>query len=239
MSDVRTFTAIPRLPSRKGSRWKRVVVVTCVAVLVVLVLAQFVLPPIASKVVRESLEPPDRGVSVSVSSFPAVTLIFGHADSANVRIAEARPGGTGGLENLLSRASHVDRLTASVETMYLGPLQLTHVYLEKDDSELTARATVTPKAIEHILPITLRMNAADVSTGGLHLSLSTSVLGRQVSLGAHLVAQGGALDIAPELPLIGFVNVSVFDDPDIAVTSVSVQSQGNGTYIFTVDGRYS
>ncbi len=241
MTDARTFTLtpVPQLPSRERRRWKRIIVVSCVAVIVVLVLAQFILPPIASKVVRESLEPPDRGVSVSVSSFPAVSLLFGHADSASVRIVEARPGGTRGLEKLLSRASHVDRLTSSVGTMYLGPLQLTHVYLKKNHSELTARATITQEAIQHVLPITLHMSAADVSPGGLRLALSTSVLGRRVSLGAHLVAQDGALHIAPELPLIGFVDVPVFNDPDVAVTSLSVQPRGSGSYIFTVHGRYS
>jgi hypothetical protein len=238
MSAARTLTFTPTPPSRKRRRWQRISVVSCVAVLAVLVVAQFALPPIASKVVRESLEPSDRGVSVLVASFPAIALLFGHADSANVRIAEARPGGTGGLEKLLSRASNVDRLTADVETMYFGPLQLNHLSLKKNGSDLTTRATVTQKAIESILPAGLQLDAADVPTGGLRLSLSTSMLGRHVSLGARLVVQNGALMISPELPLIGFVNVSVFNDPDVAVTSVSVQHRGNGTYVFALDGRY-
>lgn len=241
MTDARTFTLtpVPVLRPSRRLRWTRVVTASCAVVLVLLVIAQFVLPPLASKLVRESLEPPDRGVSVSVSSFPAVTLLFGHADSATVHIAEARPGGTGGLENLLSRASHVNRLTANANTMYLGPLELKHASLSKNGSALIARATVTQKAIEHVLPVTLHLNAADVSTGGLQLSLSTSVFGHQVSLRARLVAQAGALEIAPELPLIGFINVSVFNDPNVAVTAVSVEPQGNGAYSFTADGRYS
>jgi hypothetical protein len=241
MTDARMFTLtpVPALRSRRRPRWIRVVVLGCVVVLVLLVITQFALPPLASKVVRDSLEPPDRGVSVSVSSFPAITLIFGHADSATVRMTEARPGGRGGLEKLLSRASHVNRLTANVETMYLGPLELRHAYLRKNGSSLTARATVTQKAIDNILPVTLHLNAADVSTGGLHLSLSTSVLGHPVSLGARLVARAGALEIAPELPLVGFVNVSVFNDPSVAVTAVSVEPSATGAYTFTVDGQYS
>lgn len=241
MTDARTFTLtpVPALRPNRRPRRTRIVIISCAVVLVLLVIAQFALPPIASKLVRESLEPPDRGVSVSVSSFPAVTLLFGHADSATVHIAEARPGGTGGLEKLLSRASHVNRLTANAETMYLGPLELTHASLKKNGPELIARATVTQKAIEHVLPVTLHLNAADISTGGLRLSLSTSVLGHQLSLSARLVAQAGALEIAPELPLIGFVNISVFNDPNVPVTAVSVQPQSNGTYRFTADGRYS
>ncbi len=223
---------------RKHRRWRRSILASCLAVLIVLVVAQFVLPAVAAKVVRESLEPPDRGVSVSVSSFPAVMLLFGHADSASVRIAEARQGGTGGLEKLLSRASHVGRLTSSVERMHLGPLQLTHVYLAKNGSELTTRATVSAAAIEHILPISLHLNAADVATGGMRLSLSTSILGRVESLGARVVARGGVLEIAPELPLFGFVNISLFNDPEVAVTSVSVQPLGSGTYVFTLVGHY-
>jgi hypothetical protein len=123
--------------------------------------------------------------------------------------------------------------------MYLGPLELRRPSLRKNGSFLTAHATVTQKAIDNILPVKLHLNAADVLTGGLHLSLSTSVLGHQVSLGARLVARAGALEIAPELPLLAFVDVSVFNDPSVAVTGVSVEPSATGAYSFTVDGQYS
>ncbi len=204
-----------------------------------MVLAQFVLPPIAAKIVRDSLQPPDRGVTVSLSSFPAVTLLFGHADSATVHIAEARPGGSGGLEKLLTRASHVGRLSASVTTMYLGPLELKRVSFTKRGGAVAAQAEVTRRAIEQILPSGVRLTAGDANSGGLRLALSTSVLGHTLSLPARLVAQRGALEVAPDLPVLDAVRVSVFDDPEVAVTSVAVHAGASGTYIFDLVGRYT
>lgn len=230
--------ATPPTTPRKRRRRTRVVLVLLLVVLAVLVVTQIALPPIAARVVRESLEPKDHGVTVSISSFPAIKLLFGHADSATVHIAEAQTSGTDGLQGLLARAGGVDNLTATVGTMHVGPLELSHVSMRKQGSNLSAQAMVSPEAIQNILPPGFRLDAGEASGGGLRLTLATTVLPQQVSVGARLAAQNGALEIAPELPLLDLVNVSVFDDPNIAVTSVSVRSAENGTYTFDVSGRY-
>jgi len=232
------LSAAPPATPRKPRRRARVVLVLLAVLLAVLVVTQIALPPIAARVVRESLEPRDHGVTVSVSSFPAIKLLFGHADSASVHIAQAQTSGGGGLEGLLARARRVNTLTATVGTMRVGPLEFSHVYMRKQGSNLSAQATVSPQAIRNVLPPGFRVDAGDAPGGGLRLTVATTVLPRQLSVGARLAAQNGALEIAPELPLLDLVHVSVFDDPKIAVTSVSVRSAEHGTYTVDVRGRY-
>ena len=239
MSDARSFTLTPVPVARKRRlRIGRGILIGLGVLLLLVVVAQFALPPIAEKVVRESLEPPDRGVSVSLSSFPAVALLFGHADSATLHIEEARPSGRGGLEKLLARASHVDNLTSTVGKMYIGPLELTHVTFTKREAAVAAEAEVTRHAIDQILPGGVHVSATDVSEG-LRLTLSTSVLGHTVSFPAKLAATNGALEVAPDLPVFDAVRISVFDDPGVVVTSVAVRTGSSGAYVFNVNGMYT
>jgi hypothetical protein len=223
----------PRAPRR----WKGLALIGLAVVVVVLVASQLILPSLASRLIRESLEPQDRGVSVSVSSFPALGLLFGHADSATVHIVEARSGGTGSLEQLLARVGHVGNLNATAQTMHLGPLELSDVSLSKHGSDLTARATVTRSAIEHVLPFGLRIDATNAS-GGLRLILATTVLGQRVMAGALLTTRNGALEVAPELPVLDLINVPVFNDPRLRLTSIVVHASRSGAYVFGVRGRF-
>lgn len=239
MSDARSFTLTPvPIPRKRRLRGGRAILIGLGVLLVLVVVAQFALPPIAEKVVRESLEPPDRGVSVSLSSFPSVALLFGHADSATVHIEEARPGGRGGLEKLLARASHVNDLTSTVGKMFIGPLELLHVIFTKKGAAVAAEAEVTRHAIEQILPGSVHVSATDISEG-LRLTLSTSVLGHTVSFPAKLATTNGALEVAPDLPVFDAVRIPVFDDPSVAVTSAAVHTGTSGAYVFIVDGMYT
>lgn len=239
MSGARSFTLTP-VPVTRNRRVRvgRGVLIALGVLLLVIVLAQFALPPIAEKVVRESLEPPDRGVTVSLSSFPAVALLFGHADSATVHIAEARAGGRGGVEKLLARASHVANLTSTVGKMYIGPLELLRVTFTKKGATVAAQAEVTRHAIEQILPGSVRVSATNISEG-LRLTSSTSVLGHTVSFPAKLAATNRTLEVAPDLPVLDAVRISVFDDPGVAVTSVAVHTGPTGAYVFDIVGRYT
>src|ERR1700744_1195851 len=61
-------------------------------VLLVLVVAQLVLPGIAANRLRDQLSKSGTGLSVKVSAFPAIELLWHHADSVTVRMSSYRAG---------------------------------------------------------------------------------------------------------------------------------------------------
>ena len=61
-------------------------------VLLVLVVAQLVLPGVAEQELRDQLSQSGTVLEVKVSAFPAVKLLWHHADSVVVRMARYRSG---------------------------------------------------------------------------------------------------------------------------------------------------
>ena len=81
-------------------------------VVVLLGVAQLVLPGIAAQGVRDRLSGSGQVLSVSVHAFPAIELLWHHADSIDLRLGRYRAA-PGRLADLLHQASGVGTLNAS------------------------------------------------------------------------------------------------------------------------------
>ncbi|HTT30742.1 MAG TPA: hypothetical protein VMG37_20165, partial [Solirubrobacteraceae bacterium] len=122
---------------------RRIAVLAAVGfVLLVLVVAQLVLPGIAARRVRDQFSKSGTVLDVKVSAFPAVKLLWHRADSVVVRMATYRAP-VSELSNTLTETGDAGSVDASVQVLSVGPLALRDATMRKRGSSLTAAATVT------------------------------------------------------------------------------------------------
>lgn len=225
-----------RLSSRTT---RRVALGTAVVLVAFLAICQLLLPSIATDRIRDSLSANGSGVHVSISAFPAVKLLVGRADSVVVRIDELHVAhrGRGGLHQLLDRASHADRLEASVGILWSHGLELRDLTLVKRGAELTLGAEVTRQAVQRALPSFLHLVGAPQPGGGLNLSVRARLLGKELTAHAEVLARDGVVEVTPALPLLDGLGLTLFSDPRVTVESLSIVVVGD-RYRLAAKGRY-
>jgi hypothetical protein len=210
---------------------RRLVVLGVVLVVILGLLgAQLLLPGIAAQRIRSQLGRYGQVQSVSVSAFPAVELLWHHADSVSIRLRSFRAGGSG-LDSRLNQLSHVGALHVSAARVTVGLLTVRDARLVKHGSSLVATAQVTEADLRGVLPV-LRTVTPVASPGGqLILRGTANVLGAPISVDFRVRVSNGAIVVTPEVPFGGAVAVTAFSDPAIRVTSVSAVPVSGG---FTV-----
>jgi hypothetical protein len=215
----------------------RRLIVIGVAVIVVLVLGvgQLVLPGIAEQRLRDQLSKSGRVLDVQVSAFPAIELLWHHADKVVVKMASYRSS-TGHLSSLLDQASDVGTLNASTGEFDTGLVTLQNATLGKQGDELTGSATVTENALRSAIPFLDAVQPVASDTGQLTLRGTGTLLGVTASIDATVRAQNGALIVSPDVPLGGLATITVFSDPHVAVQSVGA-SGASGGFAVTARGR--
>jgi hypothetical protein len=201
------------------------------AVLGLLAAAQVALPRLAESRLRSELAPTGRVQSVHVSAFPAVKLLWRHADSVEIRIGEAAAD-RGRVAELLDGAHGVGRLDATIASLRLGPLVVRDIALRKRGDRLTGEARVTRADLSAALPASVDLRPVEAAGGELVLQASAGPL----AVRARLSARDGALVIAPDGLLGGIASLTVFDDPRVAVTAVGARPADDG-YTLTAEGR--
>jgi hypothetical protein len=204
-------------------------------VLVVLVVAQLVLPGIAAQELRTDLEQSGTVLEVKVSAFPAIKLLWHKADKVVVRMGRYRSG-TSHLGDTLGRAADAGSLDASAQELDVGPLTLRGATLRKRGSELTGSATVTEADLRSVVFFLDNVEPVASANGRLTLRGTASFLGLHATVDATLAAQDGALVVAPDVPFGGIAMISLFDEPHVDVQSVSATTLPDGFRI-TAEGK--
>jgi hypothetical protein len=199
-----------------------------------LVLAQALLPRITTDRLRERLERSGRVERVAVHAFPAVELLWHHADRIEVRMASYRSRSTD-LGRLLGDTGDVGELDASAATLSTGLLTVHDARLRKRGARLDGSARVAESDIRAALP-GLDVRPVASGAGQLELEGSAVVFGARVSLRALAQARDGRIVVAPEVPLGGLATITVFDDPHVAVDGVGARPAPGGFEV-TAEGR--
>ena len=200
-------------------------------VIVVLGVAQLILPGLAAQRIRSQLSRYGQVQSVSVSAFPAIELLWHHADSVSIRLSSFQSGGAG-LSGRLDQLSHVGTLHASVAQATVGRLTVRDARLVKHGASLVATARVTDADLRGVLPVLRTVTPVASADGQLTLRGTADVLGAPISLDFSVrVTPAGALVVSPDVPFGGVATVTVFSDPAVRVTSVSAVAVSGG---FTV-----
>ncbi len=198
-----------------------------VAILVVLGVAQLVLPGIAEQSIRDRLARHGQVLEVKVSAFPAIELLWHQADSVVVRLghyrlAPARVGGT------LGQSADTGTLDASVQEFDTGLLTLRNASLRKRGSTLTGSAEVTEANLRAAVPILQSVTPVASSGGQLTLQGTATLFGVTATVDAIVRAENGALVVQPDVPFGGLATIQLFSDPHVDVQSVGASRTASG-----------
>jgi hypothetical protein len=203
------------------------VLATAGVVLLLLVVAQFVLPGIAAQRLRDTLSRSGNVLEVKVSAFPAIELLWHRADSVVIRMGSYRSG-TSHLGSSLGQTVDAGSIDASAQEVQIGLLTLRDATLRKRGSVLTGSATVTEANLRSAVPFLDDVQPIASSAGRLVLQGTASLLGVSATVDATVLAQNGALLVAPDVPFGGLATVTLFNQPDVHVQSVSAMDLPGG-----------
>jgi hypothetical protein len=191
-----------------------------VVLILVLGVAQLVLPGIAAQRLRDRLARSGRVLSVQVDAFPALELLWHQADRVVVRLQRYRSSPQG-LATLLNQAGDVGSLSASAAELDTGLLTLRDASLTKHGNQLTGSAQVTEADLRTALPVLDSVTPVASSDGTLTLQGTASLLGVAATVQATVSQQNGDLVVTPDVPFGGLATIRVFSDPRLAVESIS------------------
>lgn len=207
---------------------RRIAVLVAVGVvLLVLVLAQLFLPGIAAQRLRDQLSRSGTVLAVKVSAFPAIQLLWHHADSVVIRMGTYRSA-VGHLGSTLAGSADAGKVDASAEQLEVGPLTLRDATLHKRGSSLSAAATVTQANLRSAVFFLDNVEPVASGNGALTLRGTASFLGLTATVDATVAAQNGAVVVAPDVPFGGIATLTLFNDPHVQVQSVSATTVPGG-----------
>ena len=208
---------------------RRLIALGAIALVVaVLVVAQLVLPGIAARHVRNQLSSSGQVRSVHVSAFPAVELLWHHADKVVIRMGRYRQP-VSQLGSTLAQASDVGTLDASAQEVDEGLLRLHDARLFKQGDRLVGTARIAESDLRSSLPILSSVTPVASADGQLTLRGTSSFFGLSVDF--IVSARNGDIVAAPAVPLGSLVTLTLFHSPRIAVQSVNAAAAPGG---FTV-----
>lgn len=211
-------------------------VAAAVALVVLLGIAQLVLPGIAAQRIRDSLAARGRVISVHVSAFPAVELLFDQADRVAVQMRDLRAN-LAQSGDLIARAKQTDRLDVHIDDVTVGPLTVHDAILRKRGAALVASAVASPADLRSALPPGLDVQPVASGGGELVLRASASLFGVGLAANAVLAARSGRLVVQPlGIPFGGLFTLTVFADPRVDVEGVAATTTASG-YEFTATAK--
>ena len=205
------------------------------AVLIVLVIPQLVLPGIAAQRLRDRLARSGTVLDVEVDAFPAIELLWHHADRVVVRMASYRSSAAE-LSRTLSQVGDAGTLDASANRLIAGLLTLHDARLQKRGNQLTGTATVTESDLRASFPLLDGVAPVASSGGQVTLRGTATVLGLTATVDATVRPAAGALVVSPDLPLGGLATITLFSNPAIAVEGIAAASSAGG-FSLKANGR--
>ncbi len=196
---------------------------------------QLVLPGIAAGRLRSMLARSGSVRSVSVSAWPAVELLWHHADSVTISM-RSWSAGSGRLDGQLGRLGDVGALRASIGLVRVGALTVHRASLVYSNRRLLGQGTVREADLRRAVPFLRSVVPVASSRGRLVLRGTASVLGLLGgSVDATVQASGGKLIVSPDVPLGGLATITVFSARAVRVMGVSAVSAPGG-FVARVSG---
>jgi hypothetical protein len=197
------------------------------------VVAQFVLPGIAEDRVRDDLN--DHGVvrEVSVSSFPAVKLLWGSADEVTAEM-ESFEVTEQELADLAEDGEGAGEVELRTERGRIGRAPFGEAVLRQDGEDLRATLLLSERDIATALPPGSDARVRGAGEDSVTLEASAGVFGLDVARREITVAaRDGAITAQPSGGIVGSIvggvaSVTVFREPRIRVDRVGGRTTGGG-----------
>jgi hypothetical protein len=208
------------------------------AVVLVLVIAQLVLPGIAVERVRERVGRYGRVHAVHVHADPAIQLVWGSAQEIAVAAGPLRMSSQQ-LVNLERQLGGVDRAKLATPRLSLtssataaGELPLEAARLDKRGDALSASGVIRASTLQVTLPAGLQVDGLSAQSGRPEVALSGEAFGVHVSGRALVVAREGAIVVEPAgLPFGGLATIKLFSDPRVYVETLTATPYAEGILI--------
>lgn len=223
------------------------IVASCVVAVPVLVvvLAQAVLPTLATHLVKGQVARYGTVKSVSVKALPAIELLWGKADSVDVE-AGSLSVPSNKIAKLLWESHGVTNVTMSAQDATLTAIPsltkgitVSDLHTEKRGSAIVASATVTQRQLDEALPSGFRIEPLASGDGQIEAKASGGLFGLQTSIDAIVRATEGRLVTEPRGLFGGFVTVTLFSDPHLRVQSVGLSVERSDPLTYGLSMRAS
>jgi hypothetical protein len=207
-------------------------------VVLVLVLAQLLLPRIAASVVSSRIGRYGKVESVSVHAWPALKIVWGSVDSIRVR-AKSLTLSPAQAAKLLWESRGVARMDMSVRSIHVGSLRVSSATLSKRGDALSASADASDADVNAALPANTEMQLARSEHGEVEVLASGGIFGVGVTVKALAQAIGGKLVVHPLGFLIGGLQLTLFTDKHVYMEGVgaSVQTREPLSYRMSMTAR--
>jgi hypothetical protein len=201
-------------------------------VVLLLVLAQFILPAIAVKLVRDRAGKYGDIKSAHISAFPAIELLWGKAESAtmtagHMSVTQAQ---LTELTKQLWQARGVEKadISADEATVHLNGLAhgLTalHLHATKQGSRIDGSATVSQQALDEAMPNGFHVQPVASENGQVEVKASGGLFGVNASIGAVIKPEEGHLVAEPQgIPFAALGSITLISDQHIDVESVGLE----------------
>lgn len=210
-----------------GSRAIRIAAILAAAVLVLLAVAQIVLPRIAASRISSRVGRYGHVEHVSVSAFPAIELLWGDADSVEVK-AGSLALAPGQAASLLWEGRGADRIDVSAGSVRVGSLALTHAVLRKRGSQLSAHAHASTAAVRAALGPGIGVRLLGSEGGRVRVAATGSLFGVGATVAAVAESEGGKLVVHPEGLLLEGFRLTLFHDSHVHVAGVAATPDASG-----------
>jgi hypothetical protein len=190
-----------------------------------LALAQVLLPRIAASRISSRVGRYGKVRSVSVSAWPAVKLLWGQADSVRVSakslaISPAQVG------SLLWEGHEAGSMDVSAQSVQLGSLRLTDASLHKRGSVLSAQALVSEADVKAALPAGFGVRLLRSEDGEVEVQATGGLFGVGASVNAVAGASEGKLVARPLGFLVEGLRLTLFSNPHVYVEGVGASVAG-------------
>jgi hypothetical protein len=208
------------------------------ALVLALVLAQLLLPRLAVSRISSRVGRYGRVLSVSVSAWPALELLWGHVGSVRVR-AVSLTLSRNQAASLLAEAKGASSMDVKAESVQLGKLHVTDATLSKRGDQLRAQAVVSEADAKAALPAGFGVRLLRSERGEVEVQATGALFGVGASVNAVALASGGKLIAHPLGFLIEGFQLTLFSDPRVYVEGVGARelSAQPTSYRLTMSAR--
>lgn len=215
-----------------------------VLALVLLGVAQVVLPIVAAKVVKDRVAKYGTVESASVSATPAIQLLWGSADSATVKAGDLKISPAQIVKMLLQSKSVQDlditanRITITNPGLGAQPIAIDSAVLRKRGDHIHASGTLTAQALAAALPEGISAEVLEGERSSVLVRASGELFGFQTYIDALVHASEGKLLLTPTKPLLaGLVTITLFSNPSLQVLRVAARREGPSAWTLSVEAR--
>jgi hypothetical protein len=202
-------------------------------VVVLLAVAQIVLPRVAASRIRSRVGRYGHVQSASVSAWPAVKLLWGDADSVRVKASGLKLSPKQAAA-LLWEGRGVGRMDIDAASVRIGPLAVDSAILRKRGATLEGEASATGAEARAALPVGVGVSLIGSEGGKVQVKVSGGLFGVGASVQAIAEASEGKLIAHPVGFLLEGFRLTLFSDPHVHVVSVGASTDGSEPPAYTL-----